>query len=276
MKTWLFIDVNYMAHRAYFSTGHLTYREIKTGVIYGVLRDILNLQELHYTNRLAFCFDSKTNRRSQLSTEYKADRKAKYEAMKGEEKKTWDEFRSQIQLLRREYLPSLGYRNIFCQKGYEADDLIASLCDTLEPGNRAIIVSADGDLLQCLSDRVSIWHPRRNKMITSESFRREYGIHPAVWCQVKAIAGCISDNVKGIKGVGEKTACKWVRGALKPKDKAYHLINNNLEVATHNLQLTRLPFPGTKEFTLVRDKLDRQAWKALTKRFGLRSLGGQA
>lgn len=275
MKTWLFLDVNFLAHRAFYSTGDLTYREIKTGVIYGVLRDILNLQQLHYTNRLAFCFDSKSSKRKELSGEYKANRAAKYAAMTKSEKRTWEEFRSQIQLMRREYLPSLGYQNIFCQKGYEADDLIAMLCDSLEPNHRAIVVSADGDLLQCLSDRVSIWNPRTNKMVTSKSFRAEYGIHPVQWSQVKAIAGCKSDNVAGVKGIGEKTACKWVRGLLKPKDRTYQLISNSLDIHNRNIQLTRLPFPGTKPMELVRDKFDQKAWKELTKRFGLKSLEGR-
>lgn len=275
MKTWLFLDVNYLAHRAYHSTGELTYKEIKTGVIYGVLRDILNLQELHYTNRIAFCFDSKSSKRKALSTEYKADRKAKYDAMTRSEQRAYDELRDQIQLMRREYLPSLGFKNVFCQKGYEADDLIASLCDTLEPDCRAVVVSADGDLLQCLTDRVSIWNPRAQKMTTSKSFREKYHVHPIQWSMVKALAGCKSDHVTGIEGVGEITACKWMRGALKPKSKAYQLIRNNLNIANTNIQLTRLPFPGTKPMELVRDKFDRKAWKELTKRLGFRSLEGR-
>lgn len=275
MKTWLFLDVNYLAHRAYHSTGELTYKEIKTGVIYGVLRDILNLQELHCTNRIAFCFDSKVNKRKTLSTEYKADRKAKYDAMTRSEQRAYDELRAQIQLMRREYLPSLGFKNVFCQKGYEADDLIASLCDTLEPDYRAVVVSADGDLLQCLTDRVSIWNPRAQKMTTSKSFREKYHVHPIQWSMVKALAGCKSDHVTGIEGVGEITACKWMRGALKPKSKAYQLIFNNLDIANTNIQLTRLPFPGTKPMGLVRDKFDRKAWKELTKRLGFRSLEGR-
>jgi len=259
MKTWLFLDVNYLAHRAFYSTGHLTYKEIKTGVIYGVLRDILNLQELHCTNRVAFCFDSKASKRKALYPAYKGTRATKYKEMEKDEKRTWDEFREQIQLMRREYLPSLGYQNVFCQKGYEADDLIASLCLNLEPEAHAIIVSADSDLLQCLTDRVSMWNPVKSQMMTSGAFRKKYGVDPIQWSQVKAIAGCKSDDIKGIHGVGDKTACGWLRGKVKAGSKTYQKISDGLAVHNQNIGLTRLPFPGTKPMTLVRDKLDRQA-----------------
>ena len=272
MKTWLFLDVNYLAHRAFYSTGHLTYKEIRTGVIYGVLRDILNLQELHCTNRIAFCFDSKASKRKEIYPNYKGTRAAKYAAMDEETRRTWEEFREQIQLLRREYLPSLGFRNIFCQKGYEADDLIASLCLTLPEDCRGIIVSGDGDLYQCLTDRISMWHPAKQKTVTSRSFRSTYGVDPIQWSQVKAIAGCTSDDIKGVKGVGEKTACAWLRGKLKPKQKTYQKISEGIAIHNQNIQLTRLPFPGTKPMKLTRDKFDPKAWKQLTKRFGLRSL----
>jgi len=272
MRKWLFLDVNYLAHRAFYSTGHLTYKEIRTGVIYGVLRDILNLQELHCTNRLAFCFDSQTSKRKAIYPGYKESRAKKYAAMTGEDKKTWEEFREQIQRLRREYLPSLGYRNVFCQKGYEADDLIAALCLSLDSRHNAVIVSGDGDLLQCLTDRVSIWNPLKSKMITASSFYKKYGVDPVQWSQVKAIAGCSSDDVVGVPGIGEITACNWLRGRVKSHHKAYQKISGSLAVHNTNIQLTRLPFPGVKPMTLVRDKFDHKAWKDLTKQFGLSSL----
>jgi len=86
-----------------------------------------------------------------------------------------------------------------------------------------------------------------------EKFKEKwYGLQPKQWATVKAVAGCNSDNVKGIPGIGEKTAAQFLTGNL-----ARHLAKFD-KIATapkadidFRLRLVKLPFEGTNEFDLV-------------------------
>lgn len=269
MHTWLLLDVNNLAYRAFHSQGHLTYGAIRTGVIYGVLRDIIHLQDLFNTNRIAFCFDKG---RSFRYTDYPGYKSSRWEKLNEEEKEQKLELRDQIKLIRRDYLPSLGYQNIFSQKGYEADDIIASLCSTLPQGDDAIIVSSDKDLYQLLSPRVSVFSAHSQKTTTYDSFVAKYGIEPGAWADAKAIAGCKTDDIEGVPGVAEITAAKFLSGKLKPSSTKWEAITKNNDLWRRNLPLVRLPYPEVKTFTLQKDYVSPERWKELTRRLGMRTL----
>jgi len=125
--------------------------------------------------------------------------------------------------------------------------------------------------------RVSMWNPQKKQAITAESFGREWGIDPTMWADVKAIAGCSTDNVQGVKGVGEKTAVKFLTGGLGPDTKAFDRITSidGNDVWERNLHLTRLPFKGTKRFKLVDDCLTQEKWNELMERLGMKTLVGR-
>ena len=76
----------------------------------------------------------------------------------------------------------------------------------------ADIVTSDADLYQCLSPTCQIWNPRKRRTMTESRFRDEYGIPPRKWKYVKALAGCLSDGVPGLGGIGEPTALAVVSG----------------------------------------------------------------
>jgi DNA polymerase-1 len=141
--------------------------------------------------------------------------------------------------LREEILPALGFRNIFLKAGVEADDLIASLV----MANKDLfwmIISTDDDLLQLLDRNVYIYNLKSKRIVTPKSFATEYGVSPSLWHYVKAIAGCVSDNVKGVSGVGVKTAIRYLNGQLRgiKKDK----IEESKEIVNRNLKLVKLPY----------------------------------
>lgn len=272
----LLLDVNYLAYRAYYTTGQLSYKEVKTGVIYGLLRDIINLQSDFHTNHIAFCFDVGVSKRKVMYPEYKANR---YVDMGEDELMAIGELKNQVKLLRRVYLRELGYTNIFWQKGYEADDIIASVINEgckEHLGAEFIIVSGDQDMFQLLRPNVTVWNPTKKKMTTLQSFKKEYGINAKDWAFCKAIAGCKSDNVKGIYGVGEKTACKFIRKELDRKSKAYKDIEASIVRLGLNLAVVKLPLEGVEEFHLDTDnKPNLKGWHKVLEKFGIKSLRGK-
>ncbi len=269
--TWLLFDSNYLCWRAYHSTGQLSFGMIKTGIVFGYLKTFIDLQGTFLTSKVVHCFDSGVSLRKEICPGYKKSRKGGDNST-DEEKELLGEVRKQIKLLRREYLPEIGSKNVFFQPGYEGDDVIASVCQSLPEGSEAVIVSADEDLFQLLSPTVSHFNPTTKKMITDELFKKEWGINPSDWIMVKALAGCGSDEVIGIKGVGEKTAAKHIRGELKANSKVYGAIAKQLDVVQKNLPLVSLPFPGIQQFILQDDKIDKPGWESLTERLGMKSI----
>jgi DNA polymerase-1 len=269
MATWLILDGDYMAHRSYHALGKLSDNGELTGVVYGFLRDTLRLIEKHYTRNVAFAFDLGDSVRKQLFPEYKAKRQALTQAEQGEK----SELRRQMRLLRKEYLPEVGWTNIFAQKGYEADDVIASLCRALPEGDDAIIVSRDADLFQLLNDRVVMWDPHAQRMVTPRSFNMTWNIMPSQWVRVKAIAGCRTDEIPGVKGVGPATAIKYLRGGNVSGPLRDSIDRHcQSEAMVRNLKLVTLPYPGTEEFTFQEDGFDSRRWDALADRIGMPSL----
>ncbi len=275
-ETWLVLDVNYLMNRAFYAVGSLSHGGDATGALFGFFRDIIQLRDLFSPDGFAFCFDKGVSKRRDSYPEYKRNRKEKPKKMDEDE---WQEFKEargelkgQIVRLREDLLPKIGFRNVLAQKGYEADDLIASVCLYSLKGRKGIIVSSDEDMYQLLTERVTIWNPRKNGMVTAASFEEEWGIRPDRWRHVKAMAGCSSDNVEGIKGIGEKTAARWQLDKLKPGSKAFERILAGNAIYQRNLPLVTLPLEGTKRFRLKEDKTTDKKWRDVMKSLGMKSI----
>jgi len=270
---WLVLDCSYLCHRAFHTTGGLSFNDIKTGVIFGFLRDVVNLCGFHDTNNIVFCFDSKSSKRREIYMPYKQVRRDRYKEMDEDELKIWREMRKQVKLLRTTYLPEIGFKNIFVQKGYEADDLIASFCrGNIRNPAEAIIVASDHDLYQLLSPSVSMWIPNKKQFYRYADFVIEFGIEPNEWADVKAYAGCAGDGVEGINGVGEKTAIKFLRDELKPKSVVYQKIKHGRDIYERNLPLVKLPFKGTDEILVTDDEVTQARWRNVCEELGMTSL----
>jgi len=276
-KTWSLLDAPYLCHRAKYTTGGLSYENTPTGVVYGFLKSISHFQELFNTPNVAFCWDSKFSKRQKIFPDYKKHRADKYKDMDKDTLKLEKEFRWQMKMLRRKYLPIIGYKNVFVQKGYEADDIIASICINLPMMDEAIIISSDQDLYQLIESNVSLFNPVKGKTLTLQGFKKKYGIEPYLWRTVKIIAGCDADGVPGIKGIGEKTVIKYLKKELKETSKAYEKIVNMDDVLyKRNKRLTTLPLKGTKVFRLREDKITQKGWNKVVEMLGMRSLRDKA
>jgi len=235
-------------------------------VIFGFLRQIQQLAEEFTDPKFVFTWDSRRSLRRNVYPIYKE----KPEVEDPEMIDLLNSGRPQFTQIRLEVLPRLGFNNNFMQSGLEADDLIARIAlDYADDMDHTYIISADEDLFQLLRKNVSMYNPREKKYYTEEDFKRDKGISTSDWPYVKAVAGCYGDNVKGIKGVGEKTVIKVLTGELKHGKKFQEVMNYNPDF---NLNLVQLPHAKTQPVTLVWDNLDMDEFEPLCLDFGFNSL----
>lgn len=279
-QTYLVLDCNYLTRRAQHTFHDLEYNGQPTGVIYGFLRELRTLLDQFPGGRFVFCWDHGPSLRAEQYPAYKAHRRAKTLQLTAEERDTELVYQKQVVQLKDCYLAELGYRNICYQWGYEADDLIASVCQSTLVEHKVVIVGCDKDLYQCLDgDRVIMWLSQRKRTYTEYDLDAEYfGCSPRLWAKVKALAGCPGDGVIGIKGVGDKTAAKFVTGRLANQNRSrlYDQISREVVKGIYetNLPLVQLPYAGTKTPILRLDEVTNQKWKILSHRLGFRSLLG--
>lgn len=239
MNKILVIDCNYLGHRARYTTGPLSYKDKPTGVIYGFLNQLLTLAKKTTPDEVVFTWDSRKSKRKECYPWYKQGRKND----EGPDQETLDAFQ-QFSQLREEILPDIGFVNQHIQTGYEADDIIAALVQS-DPKRQFVVATSDDDLLQLL-DHCSIYNLGKDKMITADSFIQDHDINPKQWVEVKKIAGCSSDSIPGVTGVGEKTAIQYLKGNMKPNSKKYKAIQTSKDIIERYEWLVKLPLPGTE------------------------------
>jgi DNA polymerase-1 len=137
-----------------------------------------------------------------------------YEDYKANREEMPEDLRPQIPLTRE----ATKAFNIACEElaGYEADDIIATLCrQAREAGGQVTIVSSDKDLMQLVGDGVELLRPgmqgKADERIDAEGVRARYGIGPELMIDLQAIAGDTIDNIPGVKGIGAPTAAILLR-----------------------------------------------------------------
>lgn len=268
----ILIDANSIGARAVFTVGNLSFQEMPTGVIYGFLKEIQRIFEEFKTNRICFFWDSKISLRKLLFPDYKMKRS---DNRTQREKDVWIVAHEQYTLLREEILPLIGWKNQFYADGFEADDLLAEATTRLPTSEHLIMVTTDEDMYQCLS-RCDIYNQGKRQVITAKMFTEKYGIKPEQWAEVKAIAGCKSDEVPGIVSVGETTAIKFLKDELKRTTKAYQNIvcPNGQKIIERNRQLVVLPFEDTPTLRFKKNELSLDAFIQICEKYGMVSLLG--
>lgn len=265
----ILVDCNYVGHAARFAVDKnlRTTSGKSTYVIYGFLQTVLNLCQVFETNQLVFVWDSRKSLRKTLFPQYKASRHKKQTE---QEKKELESAYAQFQILRKRVLPTMGFRNNFLHTGFEGDDLIAKIIREDRFGRHFLIYASDHDLYQLLAPNVVLI--KRKQLYSIDDFVQEFGINPSQWWQVKALAGCTSDEVTGIEGVGEKTACKYLRKELKENSSVLQRIKDQEEeVCNRNRALVRLPFDGTPDCCLVKNEFDIKATRKLFQEYEFNS-----
>lgn len=271
----IIIDGNNVSHIVNHSMGHLSSDEQRTGVIFGFMRQLLALSKLMDSKDFIFCWDSQKSFRKKECPTYKSNRNSReVDDGKLEERQILFD---QISEIRTEVLPALGFKNNFIKTGYEADDLIAYIV-LIFPKDEYTIVSTDQDLWQLLENHVRAYNTITKKFFTKKDFMEKFQIEPVMFREIKAIAGCNSDFVKGINGVGEVTAAKYLRGE-KISPALHERIRKGCDIISNNRKLTFLPYqPGPYEGTiknlgikLQKDNLQMKQFKALFNKYSFNS-----
>jgi DNA polymerase I len=263
----ILIDANGICHQMKHSIGDLSWEEKQVGIIFGFMRQLLSLSKLFGPDSFVFAWDSPSSKRKEIFPEYKANRKRE----KTKEEQDFDNMAyDQFDQIRSHVLPKIGFRNIFVQNGFEADDIMASIIQSNPV--KTTIISTDEDLYQLLSEQVSLYSLKKKQFYTHISLWKEFRITPSEWIETKAIAGCSSDGIPGVPGVGEKTACKYLNGKLNHTYKTYKSIKENGQLIARNRKLVKLPYEGTNAFNILfKEKLDMGGFLDICDEYGFAS-----
>ena len=221
------VDGSSYLYRAFHAFPPLTNREGEpTGAMYGVVNMLKSLISQVEPSHIAVVFDAKGKTfRDELFEQYKSHRPPMP-----------DELRSQIQPLHA-IIKALGIPLISVE-GVEADDVIGTLAvQAAKEGKHVLISTGDKDMAQLVNDHIMLINTMNNTLLDREGVIEKYGIPPELVIDWLALQGDSSDNIPGVKGVGEKTALALLQGIGSIKT-----IYENLD------KVAELSFRGAKTF----------------------------
>ncbi len=214
------VDGNNLLYRSYFATaynGNLmkNSKGFPTNALYGFINMINKIITDEKPEYMMVAFDKG-----------KTFRHEKYETYKGTRAETPDDLKVQFKLS-REICKALGIKAIEIDN-YEADDIIGTFAKKCNDENlEGLIISSDKDLLQLITPNVKVKLLKTHDfiMMDEEEFKNTYGLDPIKMIDLKSLMGDSSDNIPGVKGIGEKTAIKLLQeyGSL---DGVYENIDN--------------------------------------------------
>lgn len=223
-KKILLIDGNSMANRAFYATmGRMmkTPTGISTNAVYGFFQIMFKTIEEEKPDKIIVAFDiSSSEKRTKIFNEYKAGRH-----------KAPEDLTIQFPII-KELLKTMNIP-IVQKDGIEADDILGAIAKKEgKKENKIIILTGDRDYFQLVDINVNIRYPKtimgKTEYIIYDNYKinEEYGLTPEKLIEVKALMGDASDNIPGVKGIGEKTALKLIIqfGSL---EKIYEYIENS-------------------------------------------------
>jgi len=181
-----------------------------TGGITGFLKSMKNMIRDSLADRVIVAWDGEggSSRRRGILKEYKEGRKVRlnreYDFESPNESK--QNLSDQLSKL-KQFLELLGIIQVETPET-EADDVIALICKSIYPDVQKVVLTSDRDMLQLIDDKTVVYSPTKKVYWTYFEMVDKMKILPENYIFVKALMGDNSDNVDGIKGIGEKTALK--------------------------------------------------------------------
>ena len=273
------IDAFSQIFRAFYAIRHLSNsRKEPVNALLVFTRLLLGIERNYPGKRGAMLFDcGKVKHRLDLLPEYKANRPPMPELLA-----------QQIPFI-REMSSAFGWQMLSCE-GYEADDLIGVLANTLDGDIK--IISSDKDLSQLINDRVHMLTPANGNSggfeeRDAESVKNKFGVTPDLIIDYLAILGDSSDNIDGVKGIGAKGAAEllnacgasanWIDDLAKVPAKFASKLEASSDVLRRNIKLvslrTELPEEWSEpEKLVVRNAPDWSEITRLCKHYGLNSI----
>ncbi|MBF0591103.1 MAG: DNA polymerase I [Nitrospirae bacterium] len=216
------IDGTANVYRAFFAINGLSNSKgFPTNAIYGFVNMLFKLIKDRDARSIAVAFDSaQPTQRHKLYPNYKAQRP-----------RPPDELIAQLAPI-RDILEALDIKT-FAIPGVEADDILATLATrAASEGATVYIVSSDKDLLQVLGPRIRIYDPVKDVEIDAQHVMQRFGLPPNRVPEVMALTGDASDNIPGVKGIGEKIAVELM-GQFNSLDE---LIDNPSKIAKKRIR----------------------------------------
>lgn len=204
-RNLLLIDGNSILYRAYYALPPLsTASGVPTGAVYGFLTMLLRFIAEKEPSHVVVAFDHPAP----------TFRHSMYAGYKETRKPTPESLLVQMPVI-KDVLEGLNIAQVECP-GFEADDIIGTLAQhASREGFTVTILSGDKDCLQLLDENVELVVPVRGitqvKEYSPQVLQEEMGISPGLIVDLKALAGDTSDNIPGIKGIGEKTALSLLK-----------------------------------------------------------------
>ena len=242
------IDGFNLAFRAFYGMPELARKDgFPTGALHGWVRTLWWVEDNVKPDRMLVFFDlGGASRQVALREDYKANRTEAPEALE-----------QQIPVI-KEWTRAAGYVGVEAH-GVEADDLIAAYSRHHSAnGDNVLIISADKDLAQLVNDTVHqlVPPPTANprlgwRELDPSGVEERFGVKPSQIADYLALIGDTSDNIPGLRGVGPKTAAKWLNqygsveeiiahcGELNPK-RFQSLVHEEVDTLRLNLQMTLL------------------------------------
>ncbi len=195
------IDGSSYIYRAYYAIRNLSSPQgFPTNALYGFIQMLLKVVRDKQPDHLAVVFDAgRRTFRTEIYPEYKANRAAMP-----------DDLRQQIEPIKEAVrafnIPALELA------GYEADDIIGAIArDCEERGMAAVVVTGDKDLMQIVSENVTLLDTMKDQVSGVAEVRERFGVGPELVIDILGLAGDSSDNIPGVPGIGEKTAIKLIQ-----------------------------------------------------------------
>lgn len=262
-KKLLLLDAYALIYRAYFAFINRPMKNSKglnTSAIFGFTKTMLDAIKKIEPTHVAVGFDlSGPTFRTKLYSDYKANRQ-----------ETPEDIRSSVPII-KEMLKIMNIPILELQ-GYEADDIIGTAAKKAEPlGYEVYMMTPDKDYGQLLSPNIKIVKPGKagNEMVTvtSDEFCKGYEIQdPIQFIDILALWGDVSDNIKGVNKIGEKTAAKLIStygsidNILANTDKLSPAQRENLDAAHELLKLNRIlvTIKTDLELNIGIDQLERK------------------
>lgn len=215
MKKHLIIDGNNLVHRAYWISNNNNANHI-----FITLRSVKSYVEQFKPDKIWCAWDmrksSELAMRKSIDTEYKQTRDSDYN------KQVHDQTDTIIT-----FFEKLGITNIYPSRG-EADDIIFWLTKHLE--GEKVVISADTDLLQLISDETVIYSPVKKILFDKQKFKEDFGFTPDKYAFYKSIVGDKADNITGLDRVGPKTAIKILSEEISLTEDQKSKISDNMKL----------------------------------------------
>ena len=194
------IDGNSIIYRSYFAIRGLSKKDgFPTNAIFGFIKTINKIEKEFKPENISVAFDvAKKTFRNEIYKDYKGTRLPMPEDLVVQIPKIKE-------FLRYKGIPIWEFEM------YEADDLIGTVSKKLSKSDKVLIVTTDKDLFQLIDENIYIYYPKNETIFEAKKTEEKFGVPPERIVDLLALMGDSSDNIPGVKGIGEKTALKLIK-----------------------------------------------------------------